>query len=83
MSTPVTFQIEDLYGEPIKGGWYARQLIKIKPADDEFDNDDLTPPRAPPRTPAETILRDRYDLRTTARPARPVVQRQYPLRNRR
>ena len=83
MSTPVTFQIEDLYGDPIKGGWYARQLIKVKPSDDEFDADDLPQPLQPPlpQAPGETILRNRYDLRSRQRPTQPLAPR-YNLRTR-
>ena len=83
MSTPVTFQIEDLYGDPIKGGWYARQLIKVKPSDDELDADDLPQPLQPPvpQAPGETILRNRYDLRSRQRPTQPLAPR-YNLRTR-
>ena len=83
MSTPVTFQIEDLYGDPIKGGWYARQLIKVKPSDEEFDADDLPQPLQPPvpQAPGETILRNRYDLRSRQRPTQPLAPR-YNLRTR-
>ena len=83
MSTPVTFQIEDLYGDPIKGGFYSRQLIKVKPSEDEFDADDL-PPQAPP-APDDAILRYRYNLRSGQQQVQqdePDARHRYGLRNR-
>ena len=60
-STPITFQIEDLDGEPIKGGFYARELIKVEPLEDEFDLE-----QAPPQ-PSQDILRNRYERRVGRR----------------
>lgn len=57
-SNPITFQIEDLDGEPIKGGFYFRQLIKVKPSEDEFDGEPIPAPR---RT--ADIIRNRYETR--------------------
>ena len=61
-SNPITFQIEDLDGDPIKGGFYFRQLIKIKPSEDEFDGE---PVPAPLRT--ADIVRNRYEIRVRRR----------------
>ena len=63
-SNPITFEIEDLDGEAIKGGFYARQLIKIKPAEDEFDEDNQADD--PPR-PGRDIVRNRYETRVGRR----------------
>ena len=85
MTTPITFVVKDLDGEAIKGGFYARQLIKIKPSSDELT-------RAPPRPPAPRSrrraepVRDRYELRTgqTLDPEieqdTPAVRERYNLR---
>ena len=61
-STPITFWIEDLDGEAIKGGFYARQLIKIKPDDLELDDD-----TAPAPAPGRDIVRNRYETRVGRR----------------
>ena len=61
-SNPITFEIEDLDGEAIKGGFYARQLIKVKPAEDEFDDDIQAPPR-----PGRDLVRNRYETRVGRR----------------
>jgi len=61
-SNPITFQIEDLDGEPIKGGFYARELIKVRPSDDEFDGVIQQPPR-----PGRDIVRNRYETRVGRR----------------
>ena len=61
-SNPITFQIEDLDGDPIKGGFYARELIKVRPSDDEFDGVIQQPPR-----PGRDIVRNRYETRVGRR----------------
>jgi hypothetical protein len=33
---PITFKIEDLNGEAIKGGFYFEELIKVRPSDNEL-----------------------------------------------
>lgn len=60
-SNPITFQLEDLNGEPIKGGFYFRELIKVNPSADEFD---LVQP--PPRR-GKDIVRNRYEARVGRR----------------
>ena len=57
-SNPITFQIEDLDGEPIKGGFYFRQLIKVKPSAAEFVGEQIPTPQ---RT--ADIIRNRYESR--------------------
>ena len=64
MSNPITFQVEDLDGEPIKGGFYFRQLIKVRPSEDEFDGEPI--PRRQ-RARRNDIVRDRYETRTGQR----------------
>ena len=61
-SNPITFQIEDLDGEPIKGGLYFRQLIKIKPSEDEFDGELI-----PALRQTADIVRNRYETRVGRR----------------
>jgi hypothetical protein len=61
-SNPITFQIEDLDGDPIKGGFYARELIKVRPSEDEFDGVIQQPPR-----PGRDIVRNRYETRVGRR----------------
>jgi len=61
-SNPITFQIEDLDGDPIKGGFYARELIKVRPSNDEFDSEIHPPPR-----PGRDIVRNRYETRVGRR----------------
>jgi len=81
-SNPVTFQVADLDGDPIKGGFYFRQLIKVKPSEDEFDGEEIRPPR-PPRPPRTTEpVRDRYELRTGNRAANEQVQESTAVRGR-
>jgi len=62
-TTPVTFHVKDLYGEAIKGGFYARQLIKIEPSTDELV-EAIAPPRPPRVRRRDEPVRDRYELRT-------------------
>ena len=84
-SNPITFQIEDLDGEAIKGGFYFRQLIKVKPSADEFDEEDIPPPR---RT--TDIIRNRYETRvrrrvledSTDEEDREEIRRNYEIRAR-
>ena len=76
-SIPVTFRVEDLDGETIKGGWYSRQLIKVKPSEGEFDGEPIqTAQAATLITPianqgadpgSRQVLRDRFILRTRQR----------------
>ena len=61
-SNPITFQIEDLDGEAIKGGFYARELTKVKPSEDEFDGEIQLPPRR-----GRDIVRNRYESRVGRR----------------
>ena len=61
-SNPITFEIEDMDGEAIKGGFYARQLIKVNPDEDELDNNNQPPPR-----PGKDIVRNRYETRVGRR----------------
>ena len=61
-SNPITFQIEDLDGEAIKGGFYARELIKIKPSQDEFEGEIQPPPQR-----GRDIVRNRYEARVGRR----------------
>ena len=74
-STPITFHIEKLDGEAIKGGFYAREIIKVSPSEDEFELE-----QAPPR-PSRDILRNRYERRVGRRvPEHTNLERTYELR---
>ena len=67
-SSPITFEIEDLDRDAIKGGFYLRQLIKVKPSTDELAGPQIRP--RPPQTRRRTgtqPVRDRYELRTGQR----------------
>jgi len=80
-STPITFQIEDYDGDAIKGGFYARELIKVKPASDEFTAT-APPPRPPPAEADDRgTLRARYELRSGPNRVAPT-DRNYQLRAR-
>ena len=61
-SNPITFQIEDLDGEAIKGGFYFRELIKVKPLEDEFGSELQSPPQQ-----GRDIVRNRYEARVGRR----------------